>query len=109
MGFIDGVVLEDYNRLGDLANSYKQDAGYYADVSRSLGAKSNELSGSLQNITVILNTISSSQDEVDDAIQSVNGNLQQLTYASEDVAGKTKSVMDSVENLKEVMSSFHVD
>lgn len=108
LSFLNGTVMEDYNKLEKLADEYKTDAVYYADVSEDLGASAQEVSASVQNINMILNTISQSQDELNDAVQSVNDNLQKITTASENVSTETGSVLNSIDSLQDTMENFHV-
>ena len=108
ISFLDEVVLKDYDRLEDLAGSYKEDASYYAKVSNTLSADTQELSAAIMNINQILDTINESQKELDDAVHSVNDNLQQITYASENVAEETKDVRNSIASLQTTMEQFNV-
>ena len=108
ISFLDEVVLKDYDRLEELAGSYKEDASYYAKVSNTLSADTEELSSAIMNINQILDTINESQKELDDAVHSVNDNLQQITYASENVAEETKEVRNSIVSLQTTMEQFNV-
>ena len=100
--------MQDYDRLEDLADSYKEDASYYVNVSGTLDSTAEELSSSIDNINKVLETISLSQQELDDAVRSVNSNLQQITNASENVSGEAQDVMESVESLQATMEQFNV-
>ena len=106
--FLDEVVLRDYDKLETLADSYKKDATYYAQVSNELRGNTKELCNAITSINQILDTINLSQKELDSAVQSVNGNLQEITYASENVSKETQEVMESVYILQETMQQFQV-
>jgi len=106
--FLDEVVLRDYDKLETLADSYKKDATYYAQVSNELSGNTKELRNAITSINQILDTINLSQKELDSAVQSVNGNLQEITYASENVSKETQEVMESVSTLQETMQQFQV-
>lgn len=106
--FLDEVVLKDYDKLENLAESYKEDAAYYVSVSGVLGAHTEELSASITNINRILNTIDVSQKELDGAVQSVNENLQLITNASENVSAETKDVMRSITSLQSTVEQFNI-
>lgn len=106
--FLDEVVLRDYDKLETLADSYKKDATYYAQVSSDLSGNTKELSSAIVSINQILDTINLSQKELDSAVQSVNGNLQEITYASENASKETQEVMESVSTLQETMQQFQV-
>lgn len=106
--FLDQVVLKDYDKLENLAESYKEDADYYVRVSDMLGAHTEGLNVSITNINRILNTINVSQKELDGVVQSVNKNLQLITNASENVSTETKDVMKSIASLQSVVEQFNL-
>lgn len=106
--FLDEVVLKDYDKLEMLADSYKEDATYYVEVSGVLGEHTEKLSESIANINQIINTINDSQKELDEAVQSVNENLQLITYASENVSAETGDVMKSVTSLQTTVGEFNL-
>lgn len=108
ISFLDEVVLKDYNKLEALADNYKEDATYYAEVSSMLSENTRELRSSITNINEILGTINLSQRELDTAVQSVNENLQEITYASETVSEETQDVMNSVSSLQTTMQQFQI-
>lgn len=106
--FLDNVVLKDYDMLENMADSYKNDAAYYAQVSNGLSENVGELRISITNINEIIDSINASQMEVDAAIQSVNDNLQEITYSSETVSAETNNVMESVTVLQETVEQFNI-
>lgn len=106
--FIDGTVMQDYNKLEALAQNYRNDAGYYAEVSMALGESVKEVGTSIQNINSVIKTISEAQNELSRAVESVNENLQQITNSSENVSEETKGVLDSIGLLQGTMSRFQV-
>lgn len=108
LAFIDTVVMEDYDKLEGLAEDYKEDSNYYADVSANLGAEAEELSASVQDIDAVLETITQAQQELDQAIQSVNENLQTITGTSKQVSGETEQVLASIEAMQGTMNGFRV-
>lgn len=106
--FLDEIVLKDYDMLETLADNYKEDADYYAQVSSMLSENTKDLRGSIANINKILGTINLSQKELDMAVQSVNENLQEITYASETVSEETQDVMNSISSLQTTIQQFQV-
>lgn len=106
--FVDGTVMEDYDKLENLAVSYEKDASYYAEVGSDLGGSTQELSASVQNMNQIVSQILASQVELDTAIQSVNDNLQEITHASADVSQQSKDVLGSIDSLQGTMKTFQV-
>ena len=57
---------------------------------------------------IIMEGINISQSEMDDAVRSVNENLQQITNASENVAHETTEVIGSIEILKTTVGRFNI-
>ncbi|HBA97742.1 MAG TPA: hypothetical protein DCZ23_06510 [Lachnospiraceae bacterium] len=106
--FIDGTVMQDYDKLEMLAKNYKDDAGYYAKISKELGESTEAVSNSIQNINTIFDTIGEAQNQLSQAVGNVNKNLQQITYSSENVSEETNGVLDSIRSLKGTISRFHV-
>lgn len=106
IAFLDNVVLRDYDKLETLADNYKEDAAYYAQVSGRLSTQTKELSVSIGNINEILDTINASQRELNEAMLSVNTNLQGITNASETVSDETKDVLSSVSVLQTTMEQL---
>ena len=56
----------------------------------------------------MIDSISSAQKELSDAAASVNSNLQQITYSSENMSKETEEVLESVGALQETMQNFEV-
>ena len=108
LDFLNNTVMEDYGKLENLAVTYEQDASYYADVSSDFGASAQELSASVQNMNNIVSQIMSTQLELDTAIQSVNENLQEITYASANVSQESQNVLGSIDALQGTMGTFQV-
>lgn len=108
LAFINGTVMQDYDKLEVLANDYKKDAEYYNQVSESLGISAKNVSDSVNYINEMIDSISSAQKELSDAAASVNSNLQQITYSSENMSKETEEVLESVGALQETMQNFEV-
>lgn len=106
--FLDDIVLKDYDMMEQLADHYKKDATYYVNVSDTVSQNAEDLSAAILNINTILDAIDSSQKELDTAVQSVNNNLQQITYASDTVFQGTQNVADSVTVLQTTIQQFQV-
>lgn len=106
--FINGTVMSDYNKLEGLVNDYKNDAGYYNQASESLGISADQVKTAIDSINAMLDSISCAQRELSDAATSVNANLQQITYSSENMTQETQQVLESVGSLQETMQNFSI-
>jgi len=108
ISFLDEVVLKDYVKLEMLAENYKQDAAYYAQVSGMVSDNTKDIKNAITGINTNLDTINLSQRELDIAVQSVNRNLQEINYASETVSKETQSILASVSSLQSTVQQFQV-
>ena len=106
--FLDDVIMKDYDKMEVLADSYKNDASFYADVSSDFGNRTARLNDAISEINKIMEGINISQSEMDDAVRSVNENLQQITNASENAAHETTEVIGSIEILKTTVGRFNI-
>lgn len=106
--FLDETVMQDYEQFETIAKEYKQDAQYYAGVSGVLEENADDVRNSVRNIKEILGSISNAQNELTETVATVNTNLQQITYSSENMAVETNEVLKSVGQLQETMDRFHV-
>lgn len=106
--FIDGTVMQDYDKLQALAENYREDAGYYAGASSKIGTGAEDISTSIRNINTVFSEISEAQEELSRTVGSVNENLQQITYSSENVSQETNGVLDSIGTLQRTMNKFSV-
>ena len=103
----DTDAIMDYLEV-NLAKDYKNDAGYYAEVSSSLGQNASGVSESIHTINGILGDINRAQAELADAVAGVNKNLQGITYSSENMSTETKGVLQSIGKLQQNMQQFRV-
>ncbi|MBR5420701.1 MAG: methyl-accepting chemotaxis protein [Lachnospiraceae bacterium] len=106
--FINDVVLEDYDRLEELARSYRDDADYYRSVSQTLGSGTKELSVSMNAIGNSVSTITDTQEHINDAIRTVNNNLQDMAASSLSVSEESEQVCSSIEEMQNTVKNFRV-
>ena len=106
--FLNENVLPDYDNLETLANNYMEDANYYSDVSRELGAGAGKLNSSVVEISHVIESITSAQDELNNAIHDISGNMQNITLSSENVSDETRDVMESISTLQDTTGRFNV-
>jgi methyl-accepting chemotaxis protein len=106
--FINTTVLKDYEGLQQLAENYRDDTEYYARVSQEIGASTEEISASIQQITGTLDEIGKSQEELNISVRSVNDNLQEIAEAGESVSIEADEVEKSIFELKNTVGSFSV-
>ena len=108
ISFLNENVLPDYDNLETLANNYMEDANYYSDVSRELGAGAGKLNSSVVEISRVIESITSAQDELNNAVHDISGNMQNITLSSENVSDETRDVMESIGTLQDTTGRFNV-
>ncbi|MCR5250938.1 MAG: hypothetical protein K6E50_10070 [Lachnospiraceae bacterium] len=106
--FLNESVLTDYDNLEKLANSYMEDANYYSELSRDLGAGAEKLSSSVSDINRAIGSISDSQRVLGDAVHDISSSMQSIANSSENVSHETRDVMESISSLQETTGSFNV-
>ena len=106
--FLDQIIIKDYDQFEELAMNYKEDAGYYADMSSDLGSSTVELTASIEEINNNLDFIVKSQSELDSAMQTAATNLQSLRVSGEEISNRTTYVTGNVQGLKRVVDKFKV-
>lgn len=106
--FLEQSVMPDYDKLEELGNSYQSDAVYYSDVSNDLGAEAEELRVSVQEINDVLENVTKTQHELNTVINTINANLQEISYNGEAVSKETEEVLDSIKNLRETINDFNI-
>lgn len=108
LDFLTDVVLKDYDNLETLAQNYMDDAGYYGNISETLGSNAKELDASVREITSVLESISRSQDDLNNAIHAIDSNLSNITSTSDNVSSETQEVLDSIESLQNIVGRFQL-
>jgi len=106
--FLNEIVLKDYDSVEEIANNYKADAEYYAQISDQFGHSAEELTSAVGTITEEISAINDSQNELNQAVKSVSDELNSMTGAADEVAHETDSVLDNIDSLKDTMGSFNV-
>lgn len=107
--FLNTDVLQDYEKLANIAIDYKNDAAFYADASSNLGASSQELAASVISINDLIDNLSDSQRNLSEAVSLVNSNIQSMKVSSGQVAEDTERALSSAKTLQTTVETFHLD
>ncbi len=106
--FINGTVLNDYEKLDQLAGEYLEDAKYYSEISGNLGASSEELYAMVQTMVDSSGTITESQQQLNDDMARINETISSISQNSEQISKETLQVLESSRNLAETVDTFHI-
>ncbi len=107
--FLDESVMKDYETLGELSQSYKEDASYYAQESATIGAGTEELLASITTINELISQLNDSQQELNETTQSINETIQATNSHSDAIAKNAEGVLSLVEGLGDTVSTFHME
>lgn len=106
--FVDKNVVNDYISMVDTAKQYKEDAGYYANVSSDIGSISEELSASMEIVKNNINDISKLNVEIAEKVKDVSVGTDEVSYKSNDVLTQINDINRSSEKLKDIVQNFNV-
>ena len=99
LGFIDGTVLADYDKLVDVANQYYADADQLDGMMDAIDNKSEEVENNITNINEGIDGINSAVDESAQGVTLVANNASQLV----EMLG---SIRDDAESNREISNEL---
>ncbi len=106
--FMTGKVIEDYKGMTELARMYEKDAGFYSDISSSLGASSQEMSASMAEINDSIAVITDLVGEIAESMQSMNQSAENSNENSGAVMKQMEELFRLSELLNRTVASFRV-
>ena len=109
LGFIDGTVLADYDKLVDVANQYYADADQLDGMMDAIDNKSEEVENNITNINEGIDGINSAVDESAQGVTLVANNASQLVEmlgSIRDDAESNREISDELSN--EVAQFKHI-
>lgn len=108
LGFIDGQVKKDYDKLVEVAEQYKDDADFVTNMSTDLSASAEELSASLQNIVHSISEISKATEESAAGATNIANRTTNILGSAQNVSELTEGTRINVKELIELVSKFKV-
>lgn len=108
LGFIDGQVKKDYDKLVEVAEQYKDDADFVTNMSTDLSASAEELSASLQNIVHSISEISKATEESAAGATNIANRTTNILGSAQNVSELTEGTRVNVKELIELISKFKV-
>ncbi len=107
LNFLQQTVLPDYQAFEEIANQYEKDANYYNDVSSTIGATSEELAASIQNISELVGTVNQLNETVVDETEHAKAEIDNILEYSSAINNEIKSVASSSSTLEDVVKQFN--
>lgn len=108
LAFMNSKVMEDYKGMTELAERYQKDAAFYNDISGELGASSQEMSASMEEINESIAAITELVGEIADSVQSMERSAGDSNENSEAVMKQMEELFRLSELLNRTVASFKV-
>ncbi len=108
LNFMNETVIKDYTSMVDTAVQYKNDSQYYYEIAADLGATSEELSSSVEEILSVLELINQLNQDIADNTENVSESTSTSTFNSDNVLTQLQNLQHSSETLQEIIGDFVV-
>lgn len=108
LNFINGKVMEDYDNMTELARMYEQDAMFYSDISGDLGAASQEMNLSMEEISQSMETIAVLVGNIAEHMRDMEQSAENSNDNSKAVLAQTEELFRLSELLNQTVDSFKI-
>ena len=106
LGFIDGTVLNDYDKLVDVANQYYADADTLDEMMDVIDAKSTEIENNISSINAGIDGINTAVDESAQGVSNVANSAAQLVDMLGNIRTDAESNRAISDELSDEVSNF---
>jgi methyl-accepting chemotaxis protein len=106
MNYLETTVLSDYQMFADSGEKYREDADYFINVMTEIRTGVNVLENNINEISSATDMINSMTASSADGIMDIADKSAQMQEANENGHNKLRAVLDSVDNLDEIIRRF---
>ena len=106
MGFVQEVVLPDYDKLVDVGNQYSEDATSFENILRDLARNADEVSGMIQRVSQLVTDIARSIQDSSDGINTVASSANDLTGYVTQIGDEMNKTEHSADELMQGIDMF---
>lgn len=106
--FVGTQVIEDYDKLVDAGEQYRNDAVVFNELVNSIGEISKELISGTGNIITAINEVSQATSEGAAGTTTIAAKSNDVVYLTEGVIEQTAKTKECTDKLLEVVSLFKV-
>ncbi|WP_297423687.1 methyl-accepting chemotaxis protein [Clostridium sp.] len=106
--FVNKDVVEDYNKMLNMAYTYSEDAKFVEALVTNFSSTSEELLSTIHEIAVSIDNVAKTSQEGAEGTINVAQKVGDITIKSNDVVNKTKNLDKIVEILKDGTSKYKV-
>jgi methyl-accepting chemotaxis protein len=108
VNFIGTQVAEDYNKLVDTGEQYKNDAIVFNELVESIGETSDKLINSTGDIITAIDEVSQATNEGAEGTTIIATKSNEVVNLTEEVVGQTHKTKECVDNLLKAVSIFKI-
>ena len=108
INFIGTQVVEDYNKLVDTGEQYKNDAIVFNELVNTIGEISDELINSTEDIITAINEVSQATNEGASGTTIIATKANEVVNLTEEVVEQTYKTKECADKLLEVVSIFKI-
>ncbi|WP_077858806.1 methyl-accepting chemotaxis protein [Clostridium sp. BL-8] len=108
INFIGTQVIEDYDKLVDTGEQYRNDAVVFNELVNSIGEISKELISGTGNIITAINEVSQATNEGAAGTTTIAAKSNDVVYLTEGVIEQTAKTKECTDKLLEVVSIFKI-
>ncbi|MCK8058144.1 MULTISPECIES: methyl-accepting chemotaxis protein [unclassified Fusibacter] len=108
LNFIEDNVLKDYDKLSDISDQYNQDADIFSNIMLELSAISEELTGSINTISVNMDSVKESSIIEAHGVEDILEMTKSVTEKTQHVDSIIKENIKLVKALDELINKFKI-
>lgn len=108
INFIGNQIIEDYDKLVDTGEQYRNDAVVFNELVNSIGEISKELISGTGNIITAINEVSQATNEGAAGTTTIAAKSNDVVYLTEGVIEQTAKTKECTDKLLEVVSIFKI-
>ncbi|MDE7259095.1 MAG: methyl-accepting chemotaxis protein [Lachnospiraceae bacterium] len=108
LSFMTDHVIQDYHSMVDTAEQYQKDAAFFDNIASDLGAASEQMGASVEEMLASLQTVTGLNSVIADGVHNVAEAMQHTNVGSEEILRKMAILDRSSRSLQEIASTFKI-
>ncbi|MCM1124175.1 MAG: methyl-accepting chemotaxis protein [Eubacterium sp.] len=108
LDFMKDHVVKDYQSMVDTAEQYQKDAVFFADIANDLGASSEQMSASVEEMLASLGAVTELNGVIVEEVRGVSEAMQHTNVGSEEILRKMAILERSSRALQEIAANFQI-
>lgn len=108
LSFMTDHVIQDYHSMVDTAEQYQKDAAFFDNIASDLGAASEQMGASVEEMLTSLQTVTGLNSVIVDEVHNVAEAMQHTNVGSEEILRKMAILDRSSRSLQEIASTFKI-